>query len=132
MAIVVRLDQYRHGFQECGLLRGQAVLALVDQLCHRDRGRVRPHGCRRGTNATPAGPALVSRSAASSGDKRFSPLSISCSTAATMWSYSSSVSMALTTMRLASRAYFFGSTVSVALMISTLLSYIPCASRCSG
>src|ERR1017187_7804295 len=34
MAIVVRLDQYRHGFQECGLLRGQAVLALVEQLFH--------------------------------------------------------------------------------------------------
>src|ERR1035441_521382 len=34
MAIIVSLDQYRHGFEECGLLRAQAVLALVDQLFH--------------------------------------------------------------------------------------------------
>src|ERR1019366_2437995 len=34
MAIVVSLHQYRHGFQKRGLLRGQAVLALVDQLSH--------------------------------------------------------------------------------------------------
>src|ERR1035438_7608420 len=66
---------------------------------------------------------MVSRSADSSGHKRSSPLSINCSTAATIRSYSSSVSMALTTMRFASRAYFFGSTVRVALMISTPLSH---------
>src|ERR1017187_7601444 len=34
MAIIVSLDQYRHSFEECGLLRAQAVLALVDQLFH--------------------------------------------------------------------------------------------------
>src|SRR5258708_2885873 len=35
MTIIVSLDQYRHGFQECGFLRGQALLALVHQLLHR-------------------------------------------------------------------------------------------------
>src|ERR1039457_4714415 len=40
MTIIVGLDQYRHGFQECGLLRGQAVLALVDQLFHGDNHMV--------------------------------------------------------------------------------------------
>src|ERR1017187_4642824 len=70
---------------------------------------------------------MVSMSADSSGDKRSSPLSINCSTAETIWSYSSSVSIALTTMRFASRAYFLGSTVTVALMISMLLSHTPCA-----
>src|ERR1019366_7278578 len=34
MTIIVSLHQYRHGFHERGLLRGQAVLALVDQLFH--------------------------------------------------------------------------------------------------
>jgi hypothetical protein len=34
LAIVVSLDQYRHGFQQGGLLRGQVVFTLVDQLLH--------------------------------------------------------------------------------------------------
>src|ERR1035438_10505502 len=34
MTIIVSLHQYRHGFHERGLLRRQAVLALVDQLFH--------------------------------------------------------------------------------------------------
>ena len=33
-AIVVSLNQDRHGFQECGLLRGQVFLGPVHQMFH--------------------------------------------------------------------------------------------------
>src|ERR1019366_3731271 len=59
---------------------------------------------------------MVSNSADSSGDRPSSPLFINCSTAATIRSYSSSDSIALSTMRLARRTYFLRSRVRVALM----------------